>query len=78
MRQPGGQRRRGWTVLELAVGLKGKAPYLRARLGGPVHDDETVWTVEDGALKLELSKASTGDHWRSVLQLPEGWECVWS
>jgi len=64
----------------VAVGLKGRPPYLRGKFFGTVCDDDAVWTLEGGLLKLELSKAaaSTKDHWAGALELPEGWVCKWS
>ena len=64
----------------LAVGLKGRPPYLKGVFKGRVREDEAVWTIEAGQLKLELSKAGqTGvsDRWDGCLELPEGWACEW-
>lgn len=63
----------------VAVGLKGRPPYLQGKFYGTVCDDDAVWTLEGSMLKLELTKAaaSTKDHWPGAVQLPEGWACQW-
>ena len=65
----------------LSVGLKGKPPYLKGALCGVVCDDDAIWTVENGFVKLELTKAATSaaDNaaWHGALTLPSGWACEW-
>ena len=65
----------------LSVGLKGKPPYLKGALCGVVYDDDAIWTVDNGFVKLELTKAATSaaDNaaWHGALTLPSGWACEW-
>lgn len=66
----------------LSVGLKGKPPYLKGTLRGPVHPDDVVWTIEGRTLKVELTKATkeikANEEWHGCLELPDGWACDWS
>ena len=66
------------SVTTLAIGLKGKPPYLKGTLKGRVLQDDVVWTLEGGELKLELTKADPmNDKWDGCLALPDGWQCKW-
>jgi len=68
-------------VSSLELGLKGKPPYLKGKLGGRVLMDDSVWLVEEGKIRhvrIELTKADTKEQWPGALSLPEGWECHWS
>ena len=65
------------TARSLTIGMKGKPPYLKGALGGVIHPDDTVWTIEDGEVKVELAKANPTEHWASCVQVEEGWACAW-
>ena len=66
------------AVTSLSIGLKGKPPYLRGTFGGKVkHDEDVVWTIEQGFLKLELSKADVRESWAYALKVPDNWQCSW-
>jgi hypothetical protein len=61
----------------LAIGLKGKAPYLKGTFKGVIHPDDMLWMIEDGAIKMELTKADR-ENWDGCIDLPDGWKCDWS
>ena len=65
-------------VRTLRVGMRGaEQPYLRGTFPAPVREDETVWTLENGEIHIELTKANAGEHWPGALVIPDAWECKW-
>lgn len=51
--------------------------YLDGTLNGTVHADETIWTLTDGVLRIELQKAYPNKNWFHGLTLADDWRCVW-
>lgn len=51
--------------------------YLDGKLNGVVHVDETIWTLTDGELRVQLQKAYPNTHWFHGLTLDEDWRCAW-
>jgi hypothetical protein len=51
----------------LRVGIQGLPPYLDKGLGGRVRPSESLWTLEDGVLHLQLAKAEEGATWASAI-----------
>ena len=78
---PAGTRARDLAVdvtpKTISIGLKGRPPYLKAGLNGAVHPDETIWTLTDGVLRVELQKADRHSDWYSGLTLDDDWRCAW-
>jgi hypothetical protein len=56
------------TATHLRLGLKGNRPFIDEALGGTVVTGDTVWTVEDGTLTLNLTKARKGETWAAALR----------
>ncbi|KAG7672442.1 hypothetical protein KSW81_001406 [Nannochloris sp. 'desiccata'] len=51
----------------LTVGIQGNPPYLDKDLGGPVKVSDSLWTIEDGVLHIELTKAEEASTWPSAI-----------
>ncbi|KAL4446345.1 hypothetical protein ABPG77_003152 [Micractinium sp. CCAP 211/92] len=51
----------------LRVGIQGLPPYLDKPLGGAVKASDSLWTLEDGTLHIQLAKAEEGTTWASAI-----------
>ena len=50
----------------VAVGIRGNPPYLDEPLQHPIRASDSVWTVSDGELHLQLAKAEAGLAWTAA------------
>ncbi|PRW61363.1 domain-containing 2 [Chlorella sorokiniana] len=55
------------TRQHLSVGIKGLPPYLDRDLGGAVKADDSFWTLDEGELQIQLTKAEEGATWASAI-----------
>lgn len=51
----------------LCVAIKELPPYLDKPLGGTVKVSESLWTLEDSTLHIQLTKAEEGATWASAI-----------
>lgn len=51
----------------LQVGLKGSPPFIDEDTGGPVKPDESIWTLSDGELNINLQKMNKAEAWECAL-----------
>lgn len=51
----------------LKVGLKGNPPFIEETTGGPVKPDESMWTMSDGEININLQKMIKAEQWSSAL-----------
>ncbi|KAL6770728.1 hypothetical protein ACKKBF_B32410 [Auxenochlorella protothecoides x Auxenochlorella symbiontica] len=56
-----------FTTARLTVGLANTPPYLDKDLAGAIKVSDSLWTVEDGILVLQLVKAQTGVTWPAAI-----------
>lgn len=52
----------------LTVGLRGAPPFLDEDTGGPVKPDESMWTLVDGEININLQKMNKAEAWDCALQ----------
>jgi hypothetical protein len=52
----------------LRIGLKGAPPFIDEDTGGPVKVDESMWTLSDGVLNVNLQKMVKADAWDCALR----------
>lgn len=68
---PQGVRAKQLTVSikpqHLSVGIKDLPAYLDKELGGLVRVSESLWTLEDGVLHIQLAKAQADTTWASAI-----------
>eukprot|EP01036_Dinobryon_divergens_P030952 gene30953-40279_t len=51
----------------LKVGLKSAPPFLDEETGGPVKPDESMWTLVDGEININLQKMNKAEMWEAAL-----------
>lgn len=51
----------------LKVGLKNAPPFLDEDTGGPTKPDESMWTLLDGELNINLQKMNKAEMWEAAL-----------
>jgi hypothetical protein len=56
----------------LKFGLRGNPPFLDGALFSPVRTSDSLWTLEDGVLHVNLAKSNVGEAWPCVIQGHEG------
>lgn len=56
------------SIKHLCVGIKGNPPYLDQDLWSSCKAGESLWTIEDGVLTVQLVKAVKGEAWQAALQ----------
>ena len=52
----------------LSIGLKGVPPFIDEDTGGPVKVDESMWTLTDGVLNINLQKMNKAEAWDCALK----------
>ena len=60
------------THSHLRVGLKGTSPFIDEDTGGPVKVAESMWTLSDGVLNVNLQKMIKAEAWDCALRGREG------
>jgi len=50
----------------LSVGIKGNPPYLDEPLQHPINASDSLWTLSDGELHIQLAKAEVGLAWTAA------------
>lgn len=55
------------STKHIKVGIKPNPPYLEKDLGGPIKTSESYWTLDNGELQIQLTKAQKGETWESAL-----------
>ena len=56
------------THSHLRVGLKGTSPFIDEDTGGPVKVAESMWTLSDGVLNINLQKMIKAEAWDCALR----------
>lgn len=49
------------------MGIKGNPPYLDKDFAGLVKPSESLWTIEDSTLSIQLTKAEEASTWTAAL-----------
>jgi hypothetical protein len=52
----------------LKVGLKGTDPFIDEDTWGPIKVDESMWTLSDGEININLQKMNKAEAWDAALQ----------
>lgn len=55
------------THRHLRVGIKGAPPFIDEDTGGPVIPDDSLWTLTDGELNINLQKMNKAEAWDCAL-----------
>lgn len=56
------------------IGLKGSPPFIDEDTGGPVKVKESMWTLTDGEININLQKMNKAEAWSSALAGKSGEE----
>lgn len=54
------------TSTSLSIGLKGNPPFLNEKFLGKIKSDDSLWTLDDGEIEINLSKNEIGKVWECV------------
>ena len=60
--------------LHLKVGVKGSPPFIDEDTGGPVKVKESMWTLADGVMNINLQKMNKAEAWHCALKGRSGEE----
>jgi len=60
------------THKHLKVGIKGAPPFIDEDTGGPVIPDDSLWTLTDGELNINLQKMNKAEAWDCALMGQSG------
>eukprot|EP01025_Chloroclados_australasicus_P065947 TRINITY_DN9011_c0_g1_i2.p1 TRINITY_DN9011_c0_g1~~TRINITY_DN9011_c0_g1_i2.p1 ORF type:complete len:162 (-),score=19.75 TRINITY_DN9011_c0_g1_i2:509-994(-) len=52
---------------KIDIGITGNPPYLEGQFSQRVLPSESFWTIEDGTLHIQLTKAEQGVPWKEVI-----------
>ena len=58
----------------ILIGLKGSPPFIDEETGGPVKVKESMWTLTDGEININLQKMNKAEAWSSALAGKSGEE----
>ena len=50
----------------VTIGIKGNPPYLSHNLSHLILEDQSLWTLDEGVLEINLTKASPGTVWTAA------------